>query len=1327
MKNLFFKRIASAFVSACLLVSSSAVFADTNELFALRSNSSHKSGQQETVRIIVELDDAPLLSYGAKIGTYSSVSDFLASNEAKGIEQRLEQNRKAVKKALVQSGMDFTVKCEYSAVMNGFAVEAEMADLEAIWEIAGVKDAFVAEFYSLPEPVKVSSNGGISAIGADIVGEELGFTGKSSAVAILDTGLDIAHPAFSSVNNPKYAKEDIESVLKNNKMTVGKLNVSAVYINDKIPYAYDYADVDTNVSGGDSHGTHVAGIVGANSGGVVEGVAPDAQLFIMKVFGDATGGAYDDDILAALDDSVKFGVDAINMSLGSTAGFSESAYKSMREVYNRVREAGIALYCAAGNEYSSTYQNTAGNDLPKATEPDNGVVASPSTYEAALSVASMNNLETTSVYLLAGGRKIRYNDPSEKADGQLTALSGTFEYVDCGIGAAADFADKSLRGKIALIRRAGEENGEILTFAQKEANAKNAGAIAAIIYDNVSGALINMSTDNKIPCVFISKADGEYLCAQTDKHLSVSDEYVDNFKDTFSGKMSDFSSWGVTPDLKLKPEITAPGGDIYSTLPNGLYGNMSGTSMASPHMAGAAAVMEQYIRENRDGLNMTASQKTSLINALMMSTAVPVKDENGLAYSPRKQGAGLVQLQNAVKTNAFLLNADNGRPKAELGFNKSGSYAFAFKAVSMSDGDIRYEPSVTVLSEDAVTENGTVYMAQRARELSANEVTVSIPETVTLAAGKEAAIDVQIALTEKGKANLKKDFPNGIYIEGYVTLHPVQDGEVTLSYPFMGFFGDWQALPVFDSDIYDDETASICETQLGQFRNSDGGGYILGHNDYVDGAEAYNAEKIAIKGNESGKNVTAAVSLLRNAEKLTFSVDDSEGNTVYSESLSKVSKTYHSSEGFYTPMAANGWEPFDSWNAPLDDGNYVYKITASVGGREETKAFPIVIDSVAPEVISSKIEGATWIVTVHDNHYIQGVCATANGNAPLTAWMEPDAQAADQLSEITFDLSSPEFKGLTQAKIALVDYAGNTYLSDYYSLSGAAIVYPQSVGLDTSALVLTEGESAKLSAEVLPQNASNRTVTWRTSNADAAEVTSDGTVQAKKAGSATITAETVNGLKASCEVTVKAKEQETQPVTAAVTGKKNAFVGDNLAFGFRLGNMKRVATVSFTFEKDAALQYAGFIGKNGFTPLGIKWNDDHTATIALSYLHDGAGGSVTKTELADVAEVQFAELLYEMSVGIKLLDISAAGYDENGKAVYFTTKIAAASASTTVSDQPSCDVNGDGVVDLLDITYCQKYYRKDDSSSDWKDFKQCDVDGSGLIDIQDLILILKAM
>ena len=582
-------------------------------------------------------------------------------------------------------------------------------------------------------------------------------------------------------------------------------------------------------------------------------------------------------------------------------------------------------------------------------------------------------------------------------------------------------------------------------------------------------------------------------------------------------------------------------------------------------------------------------------------------------------------------------------------------------------------------------------------------------------------------MTEKGKTNLKAQFPNGIYIEGFVTMTPIQNDEVSLSYPFMGFFGDWQALNIFDSDIYDDEPASICETQIGQFRNSDGGGYILGHNYYVDGATEYNANKIAIKGSETGKNVTAAVSLLRNADKLTFSVDDSDGNTVYSESSTKVSKSYHSSEGYYTPMAAKGWAPFDVWNTPLDDGNYVYKITATLGRHEETKAFPIVIDSVPPEVISSRIEGTKWIVTVHDNHFIQGVCATATGNEPITKWIEPDATSADTTSEITFDLSASGFKGLTQAKIALIDYAGNTYISDYYSLSAAEVIYPQSVTLDKSALVLTEGESAVLNAEIMPQNASNRTVSWSISDTDVAQISASGKVTAKKAGNAVITVQTVNGIKASCDITVNEKQAETLPITAAVSVKKNTLTGNIIPFRFQLGNIKKVATVSFTFQKDDALQFESLIGKNGFTSLGIKWNNDNTATIALSYLQNGAGGSLTKNELFDAAEVQFKEILNDMPVGIRLVDVSAAGYDKNGKAVYFTTKITAESANTNVTKKSSCDVNADGVVDLLDITYCQKFYRMGEKSIDWNDFKHCDLDGNGLIDIEDLIIILKVM
>ena len=473
--------------------------------------------------------------------------------------------------------------------------------------------------------------------------------------------------------------------------------------------------------------------------------------------------------------------------------------------------------------------------------------------------------------------------------------------------------------------------------------------------------------------------------------------------------------------------------------------------------------------------------------------------------------------------------------------------------------------------------------------------------------------------------------------------------------------------------------------------------------------------------------MTAAVSLLRNADKLTFSVDDSDGNTVYSESSTNVSKSYHSSEGYYTPMAAKGWAPFDVWNTPLDDGNYVYKITATLGRHEETKAFPIVIDSVPPEVISSRIEGANWIVTVHDNHFIQGVCATATGNEPITKWIEPDAVSSDATSEITFDLSTSGFKGLTQAKIALIDYAGNTYISDYYSLSAAEVIYPQSVTLDKSALVLTEGESAMLNAEIMPQNASNKTVTWSISDTDVAQISASGKVTAKKTGNAVITAQTVNGIKASCDITVNEKQAETLPIAAAVSVKKNTLTGNIIPFRFQLGNIKKVATVSFTFQKDDALQFESLIGKNGFTPLGIKWNNDNTATIALSYLQNGAGGSLTKNELFDAAEVQFKEILNDMTVGIRLVDVSAAGYDENGKAVYFTTKITAESANTNVTKKSSCDVNADGVVDLLDITYCQKFYRMGEKSIDWNDFKHCDLDGNGLIDIEDLIIILKVM
>ena len=245
----------------------------------------HNIQQDERVKIIVELEDAPVLSYKNKIKAFSSNAEFFKSDTAQELERSLEESRKNIVKSLTRSDMDITVDREYSAVLNGFSAYVDLGDLDAIKNTDGVKNAFVVGFHKLIAPVEndIKTTGSVPAIGGDIAGDELGYTGKSTAVAIIDTGLDTAHEAFGPISSPKYTMEDIETLRDNNKLTIGKLSISAVYKSEKIPYAYDYADVDTNVSGGNSHGTHVAGIVGANSGGVIRGVAPDAQLFIMKV------------------------------------------------------------------------------------------------------------------------------------------------------------------------------------------------------------------------------------------------------------------------------------------------------------------------------------------------------------------------------------------------------------------------------------------------------------------------------------------------------------------------------------------------------------------------------------------------------------------------------------------------------------------------------------------------------------------------------------------------------------------------------------------------------------------------------------------------------------------------------------------------------------------------------------------------------------------------------------------------------------------------------------------------------------------------------------
>ena len=271
---------------------------------------------------------------------------------------------------------------------------------------------------------------------------------------------------------------------------------------------------------------------------------------------------------------------------------------------------------------------------------------------------------------------------------------GSIEYVVVpNYGAEEDYAGLDLTGKIALVQRGGG-----MYYEQKERNAANAGAIGMLVYNNVPGMLYMSITDWKIPCAFISQAAGEYMKQQETKTLSVAS--ADALVESPTYGMADFSSWGATPELTLKPEITAPGAGIYAAVPGG-YESMDGTSMASPHAAGGMAIVQQALKA-RDN-SMTGAQRKHMTDTLLMSTAHVIYDDNGVPYSPRKQGAGLMSINDAVNTRGYLSVEGMERPKLELKDDPAmkGVYTMNF-TVHNTGSDTLAAASVSLLAAAAL-------------------------------------------------------------------------------------------------------------------------------------------------------------------------------------------------------------------------------------------------------------------------------------------------------------------------------------------------------------------------------------------------------------------------------------------------------------------------------------------------------------------------------------------------------------------------------------------------------------------------------------------------
>jgi lactocepin len=333
--------------------------------------------------------------------------------------------------------------------------------------------------------------------------------------------------------------------------------------------------------------------------------------------------------------------------------------KLTNEIYDSIRDAGISLITAAGNDYSATMSSEKNGNNPLTSNPDSGPVGSPATYQASLAVASVDGVKTP---YLRHENDLFYFKEATAADAKprhfvdeilepLGVDSYNFEYVTIpGIGRSSDYPeDKEFyKGKIVLVKR-----GQT-TFEDKVRVAiVEKGAAGIIIYNNVSGD-IGMSIGESTGAVCsISQDVGEKLAAAGTGIIRVSKSQV-------AGPfMSDFSSWGPTSDLKIKPEITAHGGEIYSAVPGQAYDRLSGTSMAAPNQAGAAALIRQFVKYEdvfgtTEEMEADPIRVTKLVNQLMMSTADIVLNKNGLPYAVRKQGSGLVNIQNSYETASYV-------------------------------------------------------------------------------------------------------------------------------------------------------------------------------------------------------------------------------------------------------------------------------------------------------------------------------------------------------------------------------------------------------------------------------------------------------------------------------------------------------------------------------------------------------------------------------------------------------------------------------------------------------------------------------------------------
>ncbi|WP_260471997.1 S8 family serine peptidase [Bacillus salinus] len=931
----------------------------------------------DEVRVIVELEGEAPIDFATRQKTlYKDLSEStkasLESEAAKKSEDALN--------TLKAENIDIQVENVYTAIANGFSGSVKFGDIERIKQIPQVKNVYISNQYERPQPEPDMTESHAFVQSTQTWGDAQ-YKGEGTIVAVIDSGTDPFHKDFVitdlSASEGYLTQAEVEEKIAEHGL-LGK------YYSEKVPYAYNYYDKGHDIMdlgpSASMHGMHVAGTVAANgdpNNGGIQGVAPEAQVLGMKVFSNDPNypSTWTDIYVVAIDEAIKLGADVINMSLGSTAAFV--ADDGLESVWiTKAVENGLVVSVSAGN--SGHIADGYGN--PLAANPDIGVVGSPGLSKDTIQVAASGNyvyLYETPVVVKAVYEEV-YEEAAASVDIELTDLnleeapassettygettveltgygaddwaeafgSGEIELVTIGgkLGFPEDFEGVDVKDKVVLVQRGA------LAFIDKTQYAMEAGAAGIIVYDHgLAPFYKDQGNWALIPFMKISKADGQALEAlftedTVSVNLSVDVDGVNSQEGPEVGKVTGFSSWGTTPSLELKPELTAPGGHIYSTFQKDTYGFMSGTSMAAPHVAGGSALVIQYLKEEFPGLS--SEERARLAKVLLMNTGKIITHEDGTPFSPRQQGAGMMQTYNAVSTPVTVVDPSTNEAKVELFEIADSATTFTLEAENHTDQAVTYKVDTTVLKDMVVTAGGVEYNALQSEVIDA---TVNVSgsnvdgDYITVPANGSTTFVVTVSFD--GLVEVDN------FVEGFVTL--THETKPDLSVPFLSFYGDWDRPAILDGDPTVDGDSVFYDLDwaygLGPWsRFFDDAWFSMPNpeNQYV----------LSPNGDGFNDVLDPFFTFLRNAKEVEYNILASDGKKL--RTLVKqedVRKNYFDAGNgdLYYFIDGGLWDGSVRF-APVAEGDYFYEVKATVdfpGAEAQFVRYPIIVDVTAPAV-----------------------------------------------------------------------------------------------------------------------------------------------------------------------------------------------------------------------------------------------------------------------------------------------------------------------------------------------------------------------------------------